>query len=70
MGAKIIEKHFTLNSKLKGKDHHISLEPSAFKLMVEKIRRVEKMLGTNEIGPVKSEKKIEKVFIDILLQRK
>ena len=56
MGAKIIEKHFTLNSKLKGKDHHISLEPSAFKSMVEKIRRVEKMLGTNEIGPVKRKK--------------
>ena len=44
MGAKIIEKHFTLNSKLKGKDHHISLEPSAFKSMVEKLEELKKCL--------------------------
>ncbi len=70
MGAKIIEKHFTLNSKLKGKDHHISLEPSAFKSMVEKIRRVEKMLGTNEIGPVKNEKKNRRSYHRYIVARK
>ena len=46
LGAKIIEKHFTLNSKKKGLDHKISLEYKDFKLMVKQIREVEKMLGS------------------------
>ena len=35
LGAKIIEKHFTLNRKMKGPDHKASLEPVEFKKMVE-----------------------------------
>ena len=46
-GAKIIEKHFTLNKFQKGADHKISLEPREFKMMVKKIRTTEKMLGSN-----------------------
>ena len=45
MGAKIIEKHFTLDSKRKGFDHKISLEPKSFSLMVKKIRENEIMIG-------------------------
>ena len=45
MGAEIIEKHFTLNNKMKGPDHKASLEPNELKKMVEKIRVIEKMLG-------------------------
>ena len=41
-GARIIEKHLTLNRKLKGADHFFALEPKELKLMVEKIRHVEK----------------------------
>ena len=44
-GAKIIEKHFTLNKKMSGPDHLASLEPKEFKLMVSKIRLFETMLG-------------------------
>ena len=44
-GAKIIEKHFTLDNSRKGYDHKISLEPKTFKLMVEKIRKSEEMIG-------------------------
>ena len=45
MGANIIEKHFTLNKKLKGPDHKLSLEPKSFKNYVKKIRDVETCLG-------------------------
>ena len=38
LGAKIIEKHITLNSKKKGADHKISLEYLEFKKMVNLIR--------------------------------
>ena len=31
MGAKIIEKHFTINKKFKGPDHKASLDPNELK---------------------------------------
>lgn len=40
-GAKIIEKHFTLDRNLKGPDHKASMEPEDFKEMVKLIRKLE-----------------------------
>jgi len=45
LGAKVIEKHFTLNRDFEGNDHKVSLLPDEFKEMVENIRRLEIMLG-------------------------
>ena len=45
LGAKYIEKHFTLSKSLKGPDHFFSLTPGEFTLMVKDIRQVEKLLG-------------------------
>ncbi|WIM39811.1 N-acetylneuraminate synthase [Paenibacillus sp. PK4536] len=45
MGARIIEKHFTLDRSLPGPDHKASLEPSDFAKMVGAIRNVELALG-------------------------
>ncbi len=45
-GAKVIEKHFTLDKTLEGNDHKVSLLPAEFKAMVEGIRQVEQALGT------------------------
>jgi len=47
LGAKIIEKHFTLNKLDKGPDHKASLDPVEFKSLVESIRNIEKCFGTN-----------------------
>ena len=57
LGAKVIEKHLTLNKKLKGPDHRASLNPKEFKLMVDGIRVVEKMLGSKTKSITASEKK-------------
>jgi N,N'-diacetyllegionaminate synthase len=57
LGAKVIEKHLTLNKKIKGPDHRASLEPNEFKFMVQGIRIVEKALGDKEKKITKSEKK-------------
>lgn len=46
LGAKIIEKHFTLKRSDGGPDAKFSMEPHEFKQMVENIRNVEKALGT------------------------
>ena len=45
LGARIIERHITLDNALEGPDHSSSLEPSDFKKMVEKIRQTEICLG-------------------------
>ncbi len=48
MGAKLIEKHFTLNKKMKGPDHSISCDPKQLKEIIMNIRLTEKMLGMDE----------------------
>ncbi len=45
-GAKVIEKHFTVDRTMEGSDHKISLLPGEFKDMVNTIRQVEKAIGT------------------------
>jgi N,N'-diacetyllegionaminate synthase len=57
LGAKVIEKHLTLNKKLRGPDHKASLDPKEFKFMVKSIRIVEKTLGNKIKQVTKSEKK-------------
>lgn len=46
LGARIIEKHFTLSRSGGGPDGAFSMEPDEFKQMVQDIRTVEKALGT------------------------
>lgn len=46
LGAKVIEKHFTLNKKDVGPDHPHSMEPGEFGTMVKRIRQLEAAMGT------------------------
>lgn len=46
MGAKVIEKHFTLDKNLPGPDHRASLSPSELRDMVKAIRNIELALGS------------------------
>ena len=57
MGAKIIEKHFTVDRTMEGPDQNASLEPTELKKMIEAIRNVEVALGDGKKIPSKSEKK-------------
>ena len=45
LGAKVIEKHFTIDRNLPGPDHKASLEPHELKAMVNAIRHIEQALG-------------------------
>lgn len=57
MGAKVIEKHFTLDKKMKGPDHSFAIEPYELKGLVRQIRDVESALGSGQkLGPSKEEK--------------
>ena len=64
MGAKIIEKHLTLNKNMIGPDHKASLEPNEFKSLIDSIRNIEKGFGNFNKKITKSEKQI------ILIARK
>jgi N-acetylneuraminate synthase len=46
-GAKVIEKHFTLDKSMEGIDHKVSLLPDEFQAMIEGIREVETAMGAN-----------------------
>jgi N,N'-diacetyllegionaminate synthase len=51
LGARIIEKHLTLDRLLPGPDHAASANPSEFAAMVRSIRAVETALGTDVKAP-------------------
>jgi len=67
LGARIIEKHFTLNRAMKGTDHSFSLEPVGLAKMVRDIARAKEALGDgvkraydSEAGPLK---KLSKMIV-------
>lgn len=45
-GAVLIEKHFTIDRRMKGPDYEVSLEPQEFRIMVEGIRKLEAAMGS------------------------
>jgi len=45
LGARIVEKHFTLNRAMKGTDHAFSLEPVGLRKMVRDLQRTHQALG-------------------------
>lgn len=57
LGARVIEKHLTLNRNLPGPDHKASLEPDEFAAMVRAIRHIELALGDGIKRPSPSEAK-------------
>lgn len=62
MGAKMIEKHFTLDRAMKGTDHAVSLEPRGLEILVRHIRAIEKSFGSYNKQFYDEEKKVrEKV---------
>ena len=60
MGAKVIEKHITLEKKMIGPDHAASMEPEEFYKFVQSIRRTEVLLGSEKKEPSTNEMKIKK----------
>jgi len=55
IGAKVIEKHITTNSKLHGPDHKASMNPDDFKFFVKKLRNIKDILGNGVKKITKSE---------------
>jgi len=52
LGARVIEKHFTLNHAWKGRDHAFSLMPEGLRKLVRDLRRVPRALGDGVKRPL------------------
>jgi len=74
LGAKVIEKHFTLSKKMSGPDHKASLEPKELKEMIKSIRRVSVIMGSAIKKPTKSEliirHKVRKSIVSLTIIKK
>ena len=56
MGARIIEKHVTLDRKMEGPDHPFAIEPDELRELVAQIRDVESAMGDGrKLGPAPEE---------------
>lgn len=60
LGAHVIEKHYTLNKKLKGNDHYHAMDPIDAKMILEKIDYIDMMRGSYELKCLDSESKARK----------
>lgn len=60
LGAKIIEKHFTLDKTLKGNDHYHSMDPLDLKEFVSNIQLLNQIIGKEEKEPLPSEENSRK----------
>lgn len=57
LGARVIEKHITLDRNMPGPDHRASIEPDELKAMVRAIRNIELALGSARKEPSPSEQR-------------
>tara|TARA_B100001059_G_scaffold37507_1_gene30367 strand:- start:962 stop:1981 length:1020 start_codon:yes stop_codon:yes gene_type:complete len=67
LGAKVIEKHLTLNTKFKGPDHKASMNPLQFKKMVQQIRNIELAMGNGIKKSTKNENHLKSMIIKRLI---
>jgi len=61
LGAKMIEKHFTLDKNLAGPDHWFSSDGNQLSELIQAIRCVEDMLGSYEVKPTPKEEEMRKI---------
>jgi N-acetylneuraminate synthase/sialic acid synthase len=67
LGARVIEKHFTLNRAMRGTDHAFSLEPDGLRKMIRDLHRAAEAVGDGVKRPYQSEeaplKKLAKMIV-------
>lgn len=70
LGAKVIEKHFTLDHDLPGPDHWFSMDVPQMTKLVADIRFAETALGSGEVAPAMKEEAYKAVARRRLVARK
>ena len=69
-GARVIERHITLDRNMEGGDHKASLEPEPFGRMVKEIRRLEQALGDGVLRCMPSEENVKLVARKSIVARR
>ena len=69
LGARIFEKHVTLNRAQKGTDHSFALEPHGFNNFVRDIHRVPEMMPSKDDGSLGQEAVFQKLGKSIVASR-
>jgi sialic acid synthase len=70
LGARIFEKHFTLDRSWKGTDHAFSLEPEGLRKLIRNLRRIPLILGSKNKKILSSEKTpLQKMYKSIVASR-
>jgi sialic acid synthase SpsE len=60
VGARIVEKHFTMDKNFSDfRDHQLSADPPEMKMLVQRIRTIEELLGTGCKVPQESEQELK-----------
>ena len=62
LGARVFEKHFTIDKNLPGPDHWFSASPDELEEWNKSIKKSWIMLGNNEVKPTINELKNKKAF--------
>ena len=70
MGAKVVEKHFTLDKNMEGPDHKASSTPDEFKEYVKAIRDIEVAMGDGRKVPTGVEKEISRVVLKRIVAKR
>lgn len=70
MGAKVIEKHFTIDKSMQGPDHKASLDPVELKEMMIAIRNIERALGDGIKVPTTTENKNKGIVRKVIVAKK
>ena len=74
LGASVIEKHFTLNKKLPGPDHIMSMDPSELEIFISEIKNIHNLYGRKEKVVLKCEienfKKLKKSLVSKIFIKK
>ena len=70
MGAKVIEKHFTLDKNMEGPDHKASSNPKEFASLVREIRNIEAAMGNGKKEATKVENEISKIVLKRIVAKR
>lgn len=70
MGAKVIEKHFTLDKNMEGPDHKASSDPEEFASLVKEIRNIETAMGNGKKEVTNVEREISKLILKKIVAKR
>ncbi|MBL4933546.1 N-acetylneuraminate synthase family protein [Clostridium paridis] len=70
LGAKIIEKHFTLDKNMAGPDHWFSADIDEMKKLVYSIRFAEKAMGSSRVKPTEKEMEMRRIARRSIIAKK